>query len=80
MYITFQPCHKFVNTGGTSPNYSCCDLLESLMGEGRNRLYVDDEIIIEPGLIYIKQIKKRRPVIVTNLIFKLKTPSTECIK
>ena len=41
-----------MDTGGTSPNYSCCDILESLMEEGRNRLYVDVEIIIKPGHIY----------------------------
>ena len=33
-------------------NYSCCDILESLMEEGRNRLYVDVEIIVKPGHIY----------------------------
>ena len=33
-------------------NYSCCDILESLREGGRNRLYVDVEIIIKPGHIY----------------------------
>ena len=41
-----------METRGTSMNYSCCDILESLMEEGRNRLYVDVEIIIKPGHIY----------------------------
>ena len=52
MYITFQPCHKSVNTGGTLPNYSCCDILESLMEEDSNGLFKGVEIIIKPTHIY----------------------------
>ena len=52
IYITFQPCHKSVNTRGTLPNYSCCDILESLVKEERNRLFEDVEIIIKPTHIY----------------------------
>ena len=52
MYITFQPCHKSVDTRGTSPDYSCCDILESLMEEERNGLFKDVEIIIKPTHIY----------------------------
>ena len=52
MYITFQPCHNSVDTGATSPNYSCCNILESLMEEEKNRLFEDVKIIIKPTHIY----------------------------
>ena len=60
MYITFQPCHKSVDTGGISPNYSCCDILESLMEEERNMLFEDVEIIIKSTNIY-KANQKEKP-------------------
>ena len=59
MYITFQPCHKSVNTGGTLPNYSCCDILESLMKEDSNGLFNDVEIIIKSTHIYKANQKKK---------------------
>ena len=52
MYITFQPCHNSVDTGATSPNYSCCNILESLMEEEKNRLFEDVKIIIKPTHTY----------------------------
>ena len=41
LYLTYQPCNKSTQTGNTVPNQSCCDVLETIVGQrlrnnGRN--------------------------------------------
>ena len=45
MYITMQPCHRStLSTRGTSPTYSCCDILNELL----ERLPQDINLCIKP--------------------------------